>query len=62
MKVEKKGNELHIIIPMNPAPFPLSSTGKTLSVASSGGNQATTIQVDGKVLKVGVNAFIGADK
>jgi hypothetical protein len=37
-----------------------SSTGKTLSVASSHGNQPTTVQVDGKVVTVGVNAYIKA--
>jgi hypothetical protein len=35
-----------------------SSTGKTLIVASSGGNVATSVIIDGKPVKVGLNAFI----
>ena len=56
MKVEVKGNVLLIEIEMT-KPTP-SATGKTLSVASSHGNQATTATVNGKPVVVGVNAYI----
>lgn len=35
-----------------------SASGKTLVVASSHGNQATTATVDGKPVIVGLNAYI----
>ena len=56
MKVEIKGNELVITIPMQ-KPTP-SASGKTLVVASSHGNQPTSAQVDGKPVVVGLNAYI----
>jgi hypothetical protein len=56
MKVTKEGNELVIRIPMQ-TPQP-SSTGKTLVVASSHGNQKTDVMVDGKPVFVGVNCYI----
>ena len=39
------------------APAP-SASGKTLVVASSHGNMATTATVDGKPVIIGVNAYI----
>ena len=57
MTVEIKNNKLVITIDMNPKPIP-SSTGKTLVVASSHGNQATTAMIEGKPIIVGVNAYI----
>jgi hypothetical protein len=45
-------------LPMQP-PTP-SATGKTLVVASTHGNQPTTVNVDGKILFVGCNAYIKA--
>lgn len=56
MKCEIKGDNLVITLPMG-TPRP-SSSGKTLVVATSGGNQETDCEVDGKKVKVGVNAFI----
>jgi len=35
-----------------------SKSGKTMLVASSGGNIATTATVDGKTVTVGLNAYI----
>ena len=56
MKVEIEKNDLVIRIPMqSPAP---SKSGKTLLVASSHGLVATTAQVNGKSVTVGLNAFI----
>jgi hypothetical protein len=56
MKVEIKGNELIITVEMQ-KPTP-SASGKTLVVASSHGNQATTAIIDGKPVIVGLNAYI----
>lgn len=39
-----------------------SSTGKTLVIASSHGNQQTTAVMNGKPVVVGVTAYIKADK
>ncbi|CAB4158429.1 hypothetical protein UFOVP736_78 [uncultured Caudovirales phage] len=50
------GTNLVITIPMT-APRP-SSSGKTLVVATSGGNQSTSAEVDGKRIIVGLNAYI----
>jgi len=58
MKVEMKGNDLVITIPANQNPE-LSKSGNSLIVASSGGNKEQThIQVKGKNLIVGVNAYV----
>jgi len=50
------GNELVIRLPLqSPAP---SASGKTLVVASSHGNVATTAVVNGQPVIIGVNAYI----
>lgn len=51
-----EGN-LIISIPMNKVPES-SKTGKTKVVASSHGNQPTTLMVDGAPVIIGVNAYI----
>jgi hypothetical protein len=56
MKTTIKDNVLHIEIPLH-APRP-SATGKTLTVASSKGNQPTEATINGKPVIVGVNAYI----
>ena len=56
MKTTIKDNILLIEIPLH-APRP-SATGKTLTVASSKGNQPTEARIDGKPVIVGVNAYI----
>lgn len=56
MKATIKGNTLVIEIEMN-EPRP-SASGKTLVVASTGGNQTTTAMVKGKPLVIGLNAYI----
>lgn len=58
MKASIKNGILTIEIPVS-EPTP-SSTGKTLSVASSHGNQPTAVQVNGKTLIVGLNAYVKA--
>jgi hypothetical protein len=56
MKTTIKDNVLHIEIPLH-APRP-SATGKTLTVASSNGNQPTEARVNNQPVIVGVNAYI----
>jgi hypothetical protein len=56
MKAEIKGKELLITVNLEtPAP---SKSGKTLVVASSHGNMATTAQIDGKPVIIGLNCYI----
>ena len=52
-----RGRVLVIRVPLNPTPT-RSATGKTLVVASSHGNKETEVQVQGKTVYVGVNAYI----
>ena len=59
MKTTIKDNVLHIEIPLH-APRP-SATGKTLTVASSNGNQITEAKVNRSPVIVGVNACIKPD-
>jgi hypothetical protein len=53
-----EGNELVIRVQLQ-EPTP-STSGKTLIVASSHGNQTTTAMVNGKPIIVGLNAYIKA--
>ncbi|MDA1277447.1 MAG: hypothetical protein O2960_25890 [Verrucomicrobia bacterium] len=56
MKVEIVNGNLVITIPIQiPSP---SKSGKTLVVATSGGNKATAAVVDGKAVIIGLNAYI----
>lgn len=57
MKATIKGTKLTIEIDMEQPPAP-SASGKTLVVASSHGNQNSGVQVDGKDLIIGLNAYI----
>jgi hypothetical protein len=56
MKVTIKDNVLLIEIPLQ-SPRP-SSSGKTLVVATTGGNVATAATVNGKPVTIGLNAYI----
>lgn len=56
MQTKIENNELVIRIPLE-KPKP-SSSGKTLIVASTGGNVQTDVVVDGKPVFVGLNAYI----
>lgn len=56
MQATIENGDLVIRIPMT-EPRP-SSSGKTLVVASSGGNKATTATVNGKPVIIGLNAYI----
>ena len=57
MQATIENNMLVVRIPMNAVPTP-SASGKTLSVASSGGNKSTTVQVNGQPVIIGLNAYI----
>ena len=56
IQVEVKGKQLVITADLE-TPTP-SASGKTLVVASTRGNLATTAIVDGKPVIVGLNAYI----
>lgn len=56
MHAEIKDGKLIITINLNP-PRP-SASGKTLVVASTGGNVTTSATVDGKPVTIGLNAYI----
>jgi len=58
MKVEIKGQELVITVPINPQP-PLSSTGKSRILFSSQGFvKPAGLLVDGKQVSVGLNVIV----
>lgn len=52
-----KDGQLIISIPINEKP---SASGKSIVIASSGGNKPTEVQHNGKVVIVGLNAYISA--
>lgn len=56
MNATIKDNHLVVTIPLN-SPRP-SASGKTLVVATSGGNVVTGAQVNGKNVTIGLNAYI----
>jgi hypothetical protein len=50
------GHEVMVVeLPISKRP---SASGKTTVVASTNGNQPTTLTIDGKVVVVGFNAYI----
>lgn len=54
--IEKDGIEcLQITLPVSKRP---SGTGKTTIVASTNGNKQTSVEIDGKHVVIGVNAYI----
>jgi hypothetical protein len=58
MKAEIKGDNLIITIPINKDPQPSKSSGKTLTLASSGGFKDSEAKFKGKQVMVSVNAYI----
>ena len=56
MQAKIENNELVIRIPLEKPK--LSSSGKTLIVASTGGNIQIDAEIDGKPIFVGLNAYI----
>jgi hypothetical protein len=59
LSVSREGEMLVIRIPI--AKATPSASGKTLVVASTRGNQKTGIQIEGKDLYLGVNAYVYAE-
>lgn len=57
MKVEIKDGNLVITIPVANPPEP-SKSGKTLLVATTGGNVKTAALCQGKPITIGLNAYI----
>jgi hypothetical protein len=57
VKATIENGELVIRLPLNRTPV-LSSSGKSLVVASSHGNQKTDAVIDGQPIVIGVNAYI----
>jgi hypothetical protein len=57
VKATIENGELIIRLPLNKTPVS-SSSGKTLVVASSHGNQKTDAVINGQDVVVGVNAYI----
>lgn len=61
MNVQLKNGSLQITIPVNGKTLdelPESKSGKTRIFASTGGNQPTTVSVDGRPVVVGLNAYV----
>lgn len=60
---DPKAQTLTIVLPLASKPYQRSQggEGKNLTIATTSGNRPTDIVVDGKVLTVGVNAYIKAD-
>lgn len=57
MKAEIKGKDLIITIPMLEEKQ-LSGSKKSFVIATSGGNQVTTLKIEGKPVTIGLNAYI----
>lgn len=57
MQASIEGNELILRIPLLPQPT-RSKSGKTMLVATSGGNVVTEATVNGKPVTIGLNAYI----
>lgn len=57
MNVTREGDHLVIRIKIK-NPLEESATKKTLVVASSHGNRETDVVIEGKKVKVGVNAYV----
>ncbi len=57
MKATIENGELIIRLPLNKTPLP-STSGKTLVVASTHGNQKTDAVLNGQPIVIGVNAYI----
>ena len=57
VKAEIKGTNLVLTIPIN-KPMTKSASGKSLVLATTNGNQVTDLDVEGKKLTVGINAYV----
>lgn len=59
LEVSIENGMLVIKLPLQ-TPRP-SSSGKTLVVATTGGNKSTSVMIQGKPVTIGVNAYIHKD-
>ena len=59
MKIEIKGNECIITLPIK-NPLEPSKSGKSMILCTSNGIVPTTLSYQGKVVKAGVNIFVDA--
>ena len=57
MQATIKDGKLIVEIELQTPPAP-SASGKTLVVASTHGNQATSLMIEGQPVVIGVNAYI----
>lgn len=57
---DSKTKQLTIVLDVAES-FEPSASGKTLTVASTHGNTPTEVKINGKVLTIGVNAYIKND-
>lgn len=60
LQVSVKGNELIIVIPFDKVGRK-SSTGKSMVHATTNGNKETTLDINGKNLIIGINAYTKVD-
>lgn len=57
VKIEKQGNVSVLVVEMPISPR-TSASGKSLVIASTNGNQPTTVQYEGQTVILGLNAYI----
>jgi len=62
MNVAIKNNKLYIEIDLEKPTSSLSSSGKMLVVARSRANVVTAVEIDGKPVTIGLNAYINRDR
>lgn len=55
MTTEIKNGNIIITLPIEPS---ISASGKSIVVASTKGNKASTVQHEGKTIIIGVNAYV----
>lgn len=60
MTVKVEGTNLVITIPMNTSPK-ASASGKSLVLATTGGNKVTDLEIAGKKVVVGLNVYVPAN-
>jgi hypothetical protein len=60
--IERDGKKFLVVeVEMNPKPEP-SSTGKTLVLATTHGNQPSNLKFDEQTVTIGVNAYVKAKR
>jgi hypothetical protein len=57
VKIEKQGSVQVLVIEMPISPR-TSASGKSLVIASTNGNQPTTVQYEGQTVILGLNAYV----